>query len=131
MGNALIGPAINAPPDLPFISFAERTHGGWTWKLPAVKRYAGERSVAWLVDDPGSDVDAWATRRGSLTLIIRPILSPAGAGRSTASPIADGRQDLAEGRSRSDMPNGGHPMHMVLKPRGGTSCIAAAPSFAS
>ncbi len=55
MGNAFIGPAINAPPDLPFISFAERTRGGWTWKLPAVKRYVGERSVAC-----------------SLTLIIRP-----------------------------------------------------------
>lgn len=70
--NAFIGPAIDAPPDLPFISFSEQTQGGWTWKLPAVKRYVGERPVAWLDDDPGSDVDEWAAGRGSPTLIARP-----------------------------------------------------------
>jgi hypothetical protein len=70
--NALVAPAIHAPLDLPFIAFAERTPDGWTWKLPAVQRYAGERPLAWLDDDPGPDVAAWAAGRASPTLVISP-----------------------------------------------------------
>jgi hypothetical protein len=50
--NSLIGPMIGAPPDLPVIQFHERLVDGWIWKLPAVRRFAEDRPMAWLDDDP-------------------------------------------------------------------------------
>jgi len=70
--NTLVGPLIGAPPDLPYIRFSERTADGWTWKLPAVRRFAGDRPLAWLDDDPGPDVAAWAATRGAPTLVVSP-----------------------------------------------------------
>jgi hypothetical protein len=70
--NALVGPVIGAPPDLPFIEFRERTEDGWTWKLPAVRRFVGDRPVAWLDDDPGPSAADWAATRDAPTLIVSP-----------------------------------------------------------
>ncbi len=70
--NTLIGPAIGAPPELPYIEFRERTDDGWTWKLPAVRRYAEDRALAWLDDDPGPDAAGWAATRAARTLIVSP-----------------------------------------------------------
>jgi hypothetical protein len=68
----LIGAVIGAPPDLPWIEFRERTPDGWTWKLPAVRRFAGDRPLAWLDDDPGPDAADWAATRDARTLIVSP-----------------------------------------------------------
>jgi hypothetical protein len=70
--NILIAPAIGAPTDLPYIKFHERTEDGWIWKLPAVIRFAGDRALAWLDDDPGPDVAGWAATREARTLIVSP-----------------------------------------------------------
>jgi hypothetical protein len=70
--NVFIGPAIGAPPDLPYVTFEERTPEGWTWKLPAVRRFAGDRPLAWLDDDPGPGAADWAAGRETPTLIVSP-----------------------------------------------------------
>jgi ADP-ribosylglycohydrolase len=70
--NQIIGPAIGLAPDLPVIAFSERTPDDWTWKLPAVERFVGNRAVAWLDDDPGPGAEEWAESRTSATLLVRP-----------------------------------------------------------
>lgn len=70
--NALIGPIIGAPPDLPVIQFRERSVDGWIWKLPALRRFAEDRPMAWLDDDPGLDADEWASSRVAPTLLVAP-----------------------------------------------------------
>jgi hypothetical protein len=70
--DALIAPIIDAPAGLPYISFHERTDDGWTWKLPAVRRFVEDRPVACLDDDPGPDADEWATSRTAPTLLVMP-----------------------------------------------------------
>ena len=70
--NALIGPVIGAPAGLPWIEFNDRDDLDWIWKLPAVERYAGNRPVAWLDDDPGQGADEWAADRAAPTLLVKP-----------------------------------------------------------
>jgi hypothetical protein len=70
--NALVGPIMGAPHDLPFIEFRERSVDGWTWKLPAVRRFAEDRPMAWLDDDPGPDAEAWASSRVAPTILVAP-----------------------------------------------------------
>ncbi len=41
--NALIGPIIGAPPNLPVLSLTDRDAKDWTWKLPAVERFVADR----------------------------------------------------------------------------------------
>jgi hypothetical protein len=69
----LIGPVIDAPQDIPTIAFSELDSLGWTWKLPAVEAFVGDRPVAWLDDDPGEGADDWAVGRMAPTTLIRPI----------------------------------------------------------
>ncbi len=71
--NALIDPTIGAPQDIPTIAFTELDSLGWTWKLPAIKAFVGNRPVAWLDDDPGEGADDWAAARTAPTTLIRPI----------------------------------------------------------
>lgn len=70
--NALIGQRIGAPPELPHLTFVDRDPQDWIWKLPAVQRFVGARSVAWLDDEPGHGAAAWAEERTSPTLLLRP-----------------------------------------------------------
>jgi len=70
--NALIGPIIGAPPNLPVISFTDRDAKDWTWKLPAVERFVADRPLAWLDDDPGQGADDWAADRSVPTLLVKP-----------------------------------------------------------
>jgi Swiss Army Knife RNA repair-like protein len=68
--NRTLGPELGLPP-LPVIDFT-----GWsalripTWKLPAVKRFVADRSVAWVDDDLGHDAHEWARRRTKPTLLL-------------------------------------------------------------
>jgi hypothetical protein len=68
----LIGRVIGAPADMPFLVFAERDDKDWLWKLPAVRRFVGDRAVAWLDDDHGQGADDWAATREAPTLLVRP-----------------------------------------------------------
>lgn len=70
--NAPIAPLIGAPDDLPYISFTDRDADDWTWKLPAVDAFVGDRPVAWLDDDPGEGADAWAAQRPVATRLLIP-----------------------------------------------------------
>jgi len=70
--NALIGPIIGAPPNLPVISVTDRDAKDWTWKLPAVERFVADRPLAWLDDDPGQGADEWAAARTIPTLLVKP-----------------------------------------------------------
>jgi hypothetical protein len=70
--NALIGPVIGAPPNMPVIAFTDLDARGWTWKLPAVELFVADRPLAWLDDDHGQDAHAWAAARMVPTLLVRP-----------------------------------------------------------
>ncbi|MDQ2934629.1 MAG: HAD domain-containing protein [Chloroflexota bacterium] len=70
--DALIAPIIDAPAGLPFMSFPDLTDDGWTWKLPAVRRFVEDRAAAWLDDNPGPDAGEWAKSRVAPTLLVMP-----------------------------------------------------------
>ncbi len=70
--NELIGPIIGAPPALPTIHFDQLDEHGWTWKLPAVQAFVGDRALAWLDDEPGFGVEEWASTRLEPTLLVKP-----------------------------------------------------------
>jgi hypothetical protein len=42
----------------------------WTYKLPAVQAYVGDRAVAWIDDQIGSDMMAWGKERAAATLFV-------------------------------------------------------------
>ena len=70
--NPLIGQAIGAPANMPFLTFTDRDDTDWLWKLPAVQRFvAHDRAVAWLDDDHGQGADEWAAHRSAPTLLVR------------------------------------------------------------
>lgn len=66
-----LGPLLGLADDLPFLSF-ERDLGGadLSYKLPAVQRFVGTRAAAWVDDELGEDVIAWADQREHPTLLI-------------------------------------------------------------
>ena len=66
------GPIIGAPQALPTIQFDQLDEHGWTWKLPAVQEFAGNRALAWLDDEPGAGVDEWASTRREPTRLVKP-----------------------------------------------------------
>lgn len=68
--NLLLAPALGLS-ELPVVRFRDPApdevgdrYLGRTWKLPSVRRFAGERRLAWVDDDLHADAYAWATRRG-------------------------------------------------------------------
>jgi len=65
----LVAERIGLPGGLPVITFMDQTE--WTVKLPDVVRYAGDRALAWVDDQLGPDVHAWAESRHSPTLLVQ------------------------------------------------------------
>lgn len=58
-------------PELPLIRFAgSSARPGQTWKLPAVRRFVGDRPLAWVDDELGADAHVWARRRAIPTLLL-------------------------------------------------------------
>lgn len=67
--NAVLSPRLDLP-DLPVIEFTGAAVGpGETVKLPAVRRFVGERVFAWADDRLGVDALAWAAHRRVPTLL--------------------------------------------------------------
>jgi hypothetical protein len=67
----LIAPPLGLPPDLPVIEFT-RGRADETWKLHAVRDFVGDRPLAWVDDELGSDAYQWAEERKSQTLLVQP-----------------------------------------------------------
>ena len=64
----LIAERIGLPVGLPAITFTGQTE--WTVKLPDVMEYVGHRALAWVDDQLGPEVHAWAISRPAPTLLI-------------------------------------------------------------
>lgn len=64
----LAGP-LGLPP-LPVIHFDDEFSPGESWKLPAIRRFVGDRPFAWVDDDIGHDAHAWARSRSAPTLLL-------------------------------------------------------------
>ncbi len=64
----LIAERIGIPRGLPAIEFTDQSE--WTVKLPDVVRYVGDRAVAWVDDQLGPEVRAWAESRAVPTLLV-------------------------------------------------------------
>jgi hypothetical protein len=64
----LIAEQIGLPLGLPAITFTDQSE--WTVKLPDVVRYVGDRAAAWVDDQIGLDVLAWAETRPAPTLLV-------------------------------------------------------------
>jgi hypothetical protein len=64
----LIAPVLGLPA-LPVIEFGSAPMTN-TWKLADVRRYVGDRPVAWIDDDLGSDAFDWAEQRMFPTLLV-------------------------------------------------------------
>ena len=61
--NEILAPLLGLP-DLPVIGFAGTVVGpGETIKLPAIRRFVGDRTFAWVDDRLGVDATAWAAHR--------------------------------------------------------------------
>ena len=68
--NRALAPVLGLP-ELPVVSFAgSSAPPGRTWKLPSVKRFIGDRPMAWVDDDLGRDAHAWAQKRTQPTLLL-------------------------------------------------------------
>jgi hypothetical protein len=67
--NLVLAPALGIEP-LPVIYFATRRgRPGQSLKLGAVKAFAGNQPLAWLDDEVGDDMLAWARERRVPTLV--------------------------------------------------------------
>ncbi len=64
----LIAERIGLPLGLPAITFTNQSE--WTVKLPDVVRFVGDRPLAWVDDQMGPDVLAWAASRTRPTLLV-------------------------------------------------------------
>lgn len=64
----LIADLVGLPRGLPFITFTDQT--GWTSKLPDVVRFVGDRAAAWVDDQLGPEVHAWAASRVAPTMLL-------------------------------------------------------------
>ena len=57
--------------ELPYLTFDGLAQFGTAhWKLSAIDRYAGDRSMAWIDDSIDDQCLAWARRREAPTLIV-------------------------------------------------------------
>ena len=74
-----LGPLLGLPDDLPFLRFdPDADRGVGSYKLPVVKRFVRDRPGAWVDDELGEDVMAWADQREQATMLVRcdPRLGP-------------------------------------------------------
>jgi len=63
-----LGPLLHLPDDLPFLRFdPEADRDAPTYKLPVVKCFIRDRPAAWVDDELGEDVIAWADQRDQPT----------------------------------------------------------------
>jgi hypothetical protein len=70
-GAESLGPLLGLSEDLPFLRFDhDLDHDGANHKLPVVRRFVGGRAIAWVDDELGEDVVAWAADREQPTLLI-------------------------------------------------------------
>lgn len=65
--NEVLSPVLGMPP-LPVITFRDGINPGENYKLPAIKRYVGDRPCAWVDDVIGTDAELWALTRATPTL---------------------------------------------------------------
>lgn len=75
LANTWIGPRLDLPV-LPVIEFPNQAPGfGWSPKVGPLRRYAGDRPLAWLEDTLGGREPGWAQDRshhdGIPTLVVR------------------------------------------------------------
>jgi hypothetical protein len=66
----LVAPRIGLEGHVPVVDLGPMRIGQ-TWKLRAVRLYAGNRPCAWLDDDLGPDAMGWAAAREIPTLLLR------------------------------------------------------------
>jgi hypothetical protein len=71
--NQIIGPALGLE-QLPVIEFNEG-RAGETWKLPAVRRYVGDRPFVWIDDELFMDAYRWAEGLAQPCRLVRPMAS--------------------------------------------------------
>jgi hypothetical protein len=69
--NEIIGPALGLE-QLPVIEFNEG-RAGETWKLPAVRRYVGDRPFVWIDDELFMDAYRWAEGLSQPCRLVRPM----------------------------------------------------------
>ena len=69
--NQIIGPALGLD-QLPVIEFNEG-RAGETWKLPAVRRYVGDRPFVWIDDELFMDAYRWAEGLSQPCRLVRPM----------------------------------------------------------
>lgn len=68
--NRLIAPIVGLPEDARVVRFGSIERIG-DWKIDAVAALAGDRPLAWIDDELGSDADRWAHARPFPTLLLR------------------------------------------------------------
>jgi hypothetical protein len=67
--NDVVAPLLGIPP-LPVVRFDGDVPLGVSYKLPPIQKYVGDRPFAWIDDDIGNDVVAWARDRTAPTLML-------------------------------------------------------------
>ena len=60
--NHVLSPLLGLPP-LPVVPITDEAGPGETLKLPAIRRFVGERPFAWIDDDIGEDARTWVDLR--------------------------------------------------------------------
>jgi hypothetical protein len=61
---------LGLPAPYPFLNFDAVGPGGAHWKLEAIERHAGQRSLAWIDDSLSDDCHRWAAARTAPTLLV-------------------------------------------------------------
>ena len=62
---------LGLPDDLPFLRFDPGSdRDAPTYKLPVVKHFVRDRPAAWVDDELGDDVIAWADHREQRTMLV-------------------------------------------------------------
>jgi hypothetical protein len=67
--NQDICPRLRLPP-LPVVDLWDEEDGLDRWKLPGVRRFAGDRPLAWVDDGFDAPTRSWADARAAPTLLI-------------------------------------------------------------
>jgi len=105
--NLLLAPALGLPA-LPVIRFTDLPadelglgHTGRSWKLPGVRRFAGDRPLAWIDDELHGDAYAWAAARRIPTKLLSTDPSRGIVDREIRALLAFAR------RARGDRPQAG------------------------
>jgi hypothetical protein len=94
--NQDISPRLRLPP-LPVVELWDEVDGLDRWKLPGVRRFVGDRPVAWVDDGFDAPTRAWARERAAPTLLL-------GVGHRTGLGLRHFRRLLAFARAAGDRP---------------------------